>query len=283
MSKSEKDIHYQFIELLVYWQGTIYTTDLINYFKISRQQAHKYLSHYQGIHPNNLLYCQSSKAFLATSQFRLYCISDDVAPYLDWLSQTSLTQSFNHYEACNKTLTDNSLRIPNRQVSPEIMRGLVSAIKQSRRIDVNYVSLSNPDGDGRVIQPHIFVKTGLRWHLRTFDEKHMGFRDFVLSRFHGCPELLGKATHTVANDLSWNTSVSIILIPAQRLSPKQKIVIEQDYQMQDGKLIVTTRAALAQYFIQAMQLNTKMIEADPCAQQIVLSNMNDIKPWLFNT
>ena len=48
MSKSETDIHFQFIELLVYWQGTVNTTDLINYFKISRQQAQKkYLSQYQ--------------------------------------------------------------------------------------------------------------------------------------------------------------------------------------------------------------------------------------------
>lgn len=162
------------------------------------------------------------------------------------------------------------------------MRSLVSAIKQQRRVEVNYVSLSNPDGEGRIIQPHIFVKTGLRWHLRAFDEKHMEFRDFVLSRFCGEPELLDKATHTTEQDHGWNTYIELILIPDQRLNPKQKAVIEQDYQMQKGQLIIETRAALAQYLLQEMQVNIKFHDEYPEAQQLVLVNKDDIKQWLFN-
>ncbi|WP_340677806.1 WYL domain-containing protein [Paraglaciecola sp.] len=284
MDKSETDIHYQFIELLSYWQGSVNTTALIEQFKISRQQAHKYLSQYQQRHPANLSYCQSSKAFLPTAQFCLYAISDDATPYLDWLSQVMPSQSLSGNDVSHQPVfTDTSLSLPTRPVSPQVMRGLVAAIKQQRRIEVDYVSLTNPDGEGRIIQPHIFVKTGLRWHLRAYDEKHKEFRDFVLSRFRGEPELLDKATHTAKQDQGWNTTVSIILIADQRLSPQQKAVIEQDYQMQNGQLVIETRAALTQYLLQALQLNTKMIEPDPCAQQIILSNPNDIKPWLFNT
>lgn len=282
MSHSETDIHFQFIELLAYWQGAVNTTDLINYFKISRQQAQKYLSSYQKYYPLNIEYSQSRKVFVPTIQFRLSCIGDDVTPYLDWLSQNALVLSSEHEELNSKALTNTSLRLPNRLVSPETMRGLVSSIKLQRRIEVNYVSLTNPDGEGRIIQPHIFVKTGLRWHLRAFDEKHMQFRDFVLSRFHGNPELLDKATHTAEQDTGWDTFIPLILTPDPRLSAKQKMVIEQDYQMQNGHLKIKTRAVLVQYLLQALQLNLTTIKADPCAQQIVISNPNDIKPWLFS-
>ena len=211
-----------------------------------------------------------------------------LTPYLDWLSHSSLALSFNHTDANNTsntshtTLTNTSLRLPNRIVSPEIMRGLVTAIKQQRRIDVNYVSLSNPDGEGRIIQPHIFVKTGLRWHLRAYDEKHKQFRDFVLSRFRGCPEIIDSATHNSDQDQGWHTFIELVFAPDTRLNSAKKKVIEQDYQMTNGQLVVLVRAALAQYLIQEMQVNIKFHDELPEAQQLVLVNKHDIKQWLFN-
>jgi hypothetical protein len=74
----------------------------------------------------------------------------------------------------------------------------------------------------------------------------------------------------------------MIFSPDSRLSPEQKNVIEQDYQMQDGKLVTSTRAALAQYLLQDMQVNIKFHDAIPEAQQLILVNLNDIKQWLFN-
>lgn len=282
MSRDVENIHFKFIELLAYWQGTVNTTDLINHFKISRQQAQKYLSYYKQCYPGNIDYSQSSKALVPTTNFRLFCIGDDVTPYLDWLSQNALVLSNDSHRISPKALTNTSLHLPNRLVCPDTMRGLVAAIKQQRRIEVNYISLTNPDGEGRIIQPHIFVKTGLRWHLRAFDEKHKQFRDFVLSRFHGSPDLLDKATHTAEQDADWNTFISLILTPDPRLSSKQQTVIEHDYQMQQGQLEINTRAVLVQYLLQELHLNTTTVKADPCAQQIVISNPNDIKPWLFS-
>jgi predicted DNA-binding transcriptional regulator YafY len=62
----------------------------------------------------------------------------------------------------------------------------------------------------RIIQPYIFVKTGLRWHLGVFVEKHQKFRGFVLSRFRGQPEILNNATHNAALDIVWNSSIEIV-------------------------------------------------------------------------
>jgi len=250
----------------------------MQHFSVSRTQAQKYFKTYQADYPDNLIYDNSLKGFKPSKTFTSHCISSDVNEYLDWLNNSGELAAPMH----NTRFTNASLSLPVRQVLPEVMRGLISAIKHQKRLEVDYVSLANPNSEGRIIQPHIFVKTGLRWHLRAFDEKHQQFRDFVLSRFRGQPETLDNATHQATLDIAWNSSIEMVFSPDSRLSPEQKNVIEQDYQMQDGKLVTKTRAALAQYLLQDMQVNIKFHDAIPEAQQLILVNFSDIKQWLFN-
>jgi hypothetical protein len=278
MEAPDKDIHHTFIELLAYWQGQVNATDLVKHFQRTRTQVQKYIQSYKNKYPDNLLYDHSKKAFIPSSSFIRYCISGNVNQYLHWLDTNDVPTA----QTSTATLTHTSLNIPPRQVSPQVMRGLVMAIKRQYRLDVDYVSLTNPDSNGRVIQPYMFVKTGLRWHLRAFDEQHQQFRDFVLSRFRGEPELLDKATQDTNQDRAWSEYIDLIFEPDSRLTPDQKRVLEQDYQMVNGQLAIKTRAALASYVIQEMQVNIKFHDADPTAQQLVLANKKDIKQWLFN-
>ncbi|MCD8514180.1 MAG: WYL domain-containing protein [Nitrincola sp.] len=157
----------------------------------------------------------------------------------------------------------------------------MQAIREQTLLEVDYVSLSNPDREGRIIAPHSFAKTGLRWHLRAWCEKSQEYRDFVLSRFRGIPDLEGKSQKTGEDDTAWHTFIDVIFAPDPRLTPAQKEVIEADYQMQNGQLRINTRACLAQYVIQEMQVNIKMLDPDPKAQQLILVNKDDISEWLF--
>lgn len=45
----------------------------------------------------------------------------------------------------------------------------------------------------RLIAPHTLIYTGMRWHVRACCEKNRQYRDFVLSRLRGVPELLDKS------------------------------------------------------------------------------------------
>ncbi len=56
-----------------------------------------------------------------------------------------------------------------------------------------------------------------------------------------------------------------------------------DYQMENDQLHINTRAALANYLLKEMQVNTKYLDGTPEAQQLVLVNRDDIKQWLFNS
>lgn len=274
------DIEQRFwlIELLVYWEGRVNTTSLVDYAGLSRQQVSADLKAYQQKQPNNLQYNPSFKAYLPAAGFTRTLISNDVVEYLNWIRSPSVLL----HQPAQRHLPNTSLELPARTVTPQIMRALVTAMREQRRVEVDYVSLSNPNRQGRIIAPHTFVSTGMRWHLRAWCEKSQDYRDFVLSRFRGAPDVMDKTSHTGQQDKAWNTQVTLILQPDPRLPQEKRAVLEHDYQMQDGQLQVTTRGCLVNYLLREMQINTKMLDGTPEAQQLVLVNAVDIKPWLFD-
>src|SRR5690554_755581 len=264
----------ELLELIAYWEGRVNSTLLTRHFGLSRQQASGILSRYNALAPGNLYYSSSAKAYLANETFAPLYISADATDYLNWLNT-------GHLSGPHARLPHEDLQLPPRQVSVAVMRGLIIAIREQRRLEVDYVSLSNPNREGRIIAPHTFVKTGLRWHLRAWCEKSKNYRDFVLSRFRGTPQLLNKTAHTGEQDTAWHTEVTVVLQPDPRLSAAKRQVLEEDYQMHQSKLHITTRACLVQYLLNEMQINIKVLDGTPEAQQLVLVNKHDIKEWLF--
>lgn len=121
----------------------------------------------------------------------------------------------------------------------------------------------------------------MRWHVRAFCEKNGDYRDFVLSRFRGELEPLGKSDWTREMDAGWSTQVVITIEPDSRLNQSQREIIETDYGMTKGQLVIPTRGALAQYVLQRYQLDPHKIQPRASAQQIVVANLDELKPWLY--
>ncbi|MBB1270225.1 WYL domain-containing protein [Shewanella sp. SR44-3] len=262
------------IELLAWWEGSVSNKQLQDEFAISRQQAYQDLKDYQQHCPDNLIAVNGG--YQVSPQFSANYLSLDVAQYLQWFSTGSLmlAQQVNPLTSL--------LSIPKRSVSVVVMRQLIKAIRYQQRLEVDYVSLSNPENDGRIFHPHTFVNTGLRWHVRGYCEKSRDYRDLVLSRFSGEGDILGDSEHKVEDDKAWQTFILLIIQADPRLSAAQQAVLANDYQMEGGQLIINTRAALANYLLQELHINTKMLDGTPEAQQLVLVNINEVKPWLFN-
>lgn len=264
-------------ELIGWWEGAVNSTTICNQFDVSVSQSKNDLSTYRNLAPDNFYYSASLKAFIPNRQFQFKFITGDVNEYLDWMHLETKP-----VKPSLQKLKLHALVIPSRKVMAPIIRVLVAALRQQRKVDVDYVSVTNPDRQGRNIVPHHFVKTGLRWHLRAYCEKTKSYRDFVLSRFRGEPELLGKSEHGLENDDGWNTFLTITLKPEPRLPIEKQEVISSDYSMQNGLLHLKTRACLAQYLLQEMQINTRKIEISPEAQQLVIVNEDEVRPWLFD-
>lgn len=107
----------------------------------------------------------------------------------------------------------------------------------------------------RIIAPHTLVFNGVRWHVRAYCEKNRDFRDFVLSRFHGVPELVGSAAQSEKDDENWQTYVTIRIKPDTRLSKAQRKVVAEEYGMKRSVLALRTRGPLVQYVLKQLQID----------------------------
>ncbi|MDA9557389.1 WYL domain-containing protein [Vibrio sp.] len=268
------------IEIIALWEGRLTTKHLCDSFDIGRQQASKDINLYiNEIAPDNLRYDKSLRGYAPTDAFRPYFTQGHASEYLILLnlnhklvkpnSHTSLTAS----QLC-------SVSPPPRSIKPEIMRAIIRAISEKKRLEIEYRSLDNPEGETRVIAPHSLIETPLRWHVRAYCEKNKTFRDFVLSRFIDTPSLLDLSPYTIDDDDDWCTPIQLILEPDSRLADNQRNLIEQDYGMKEGKLELDTRLALMNYLIQSLGLSLFSTNPQANFQQITIQNFQEIKNTL---
>ncbi|WP_426416643.1 helix-turn-helix transcriptional regulator [Aestuariirhabdus sp. LZHN29] len=274
-------LRYRLIEIVALWEGRLTTNHLITAFGIGRQQASKDINFYaREIAPLNLEYDQQLKGYKPTADFHPQLTSGTADEYLHLLNRNRDLNST--FETLNiNTAHMEVLSVPSRAIEPEVLRTIIYAARKQQRLEVDYVSVSDPNREGRIITPHTLVYNGMRWHVRAWCEKHGDYRDFVLSRFRGTPETLSASKHGVESDSDWNRRVTIKIRPDTRLSPEQRKVVARDYGMQRNLLTLETRAALVQYALKLMQLDPASIDSDPRAQQIIISNLAELKPYLF--
>ncbi|NWF08294.1 WYL domain-containing protein [Pseudomonas salomonii] len=274
-------LRYRLIETVVWWEGRLTTGHLIQSFGISRQQASKDINTYITEHaPKNLTYDKQLKGYVPSKHFKPLFIDDSASAYLHLLNQTHSRAP--HVEGLALAYAHTMvLEVPDRTIRPEILRPLLKACRHSEVIEVEYVSLANPNPETRLIAPHTLVYTGMRWHVRAYCEKNREYRDFVLSRLRGLPEFERKTDNLISADEDWNTEVEVIIEPDSRLKPEQKAIIEVDFGMREGVLVIPTRRALVKYVLQRFQIDPKKLDPKAAAQQIVVKNLDDLKPWLY--
>lgn len=250
---------YQVIEALLLWEGKLNARQLMEYFDTSRPTAQKYISEYKQLNPTG---------FEFVSQQRAHIANDDFAPKFIDLAFSTYHALFNTQSQCAISSLVHTLPQVHRNISPQLVRPILQAIRYRLRLDIGYISLSSPEFEDRIIQPHSLVFDGSRYHVRAFCEKNQDYRDFVLSRFSGEFAFEGEATHSETQDTLWQTEVELVVCPDHRLTELQKMVIAHDYQMVAQKLVLNTRAALLKYLLQHLRLDIYQAAAEQ--QQIVI-------------
>ncbi|MGE8045563.1 helix-turn-helix transcriptional regulator [Pseudomonas monteilii] len=275
-------LRYRLIETVAWWEGRLTTGHLMQSFGISRQQASKDINTYIGEHASrNLTYDKRIKGYVPTPHFNPRFIDLSASAYLDMLAQNN--ERAPHIEGLKLAYAHTlMLQVPDRSIQPEVLRPLLQACREGLRLEVEYVSLANPEPETRLIEPHTLIHTGMRWHIRAYCEKNSAYRDFVLSRIRGKPDLLEGNGNGIEGDSVWNTAVSVILKPDPRLDATQKAIIEGDYGMLNGRLEIPSRQALVKYVLQRYQIDPKNLDPKPEAQQIVIANLSELKPWLYD-
>ncbi|AYF15415.1 TPA: helix-turn-helix transcriptional regulator [Vibrio parahaemolyticus] len=271
---------YRMIEIIALWEGRLNTNHLIQSFGIGRQQASKDINTYLvDVAPGNLIYDKRLKGYKPSDSFVPKLTSGHADEYLHILSRSEdMAVTFADLNMGFENTT--MVRPVTRSISPEILRPLVQAIREKKRVDICYTSLKDGECSGRIISPHTLVCTPLRWHVRAYCEHAGGFRDFVLSRIHGIPDINEQATYDKHADELWITKVNVDIVPDPRLNEKQKKVIEKDYAMSDGVLSIATNASLIRYVLDAYSIDIHTQKSNPQGQQIVLGNLSELTNYL---
>lgn len=256
-----KSTRFDFIEQLAWWEGQINASHLMAKFNITRASASNVLKDYRAQYPNNLTYNASTKACLPTGNFLGHCDLRQFDHYLNAIASEKNDTKL--------TLCAFEVAAPLRNIHAEQVRPILKAIREKLAIDIGYISLSSPDYLDRIIEPHALIFDGLRWHVRAYCRKNQAFRDFTLSRFNGQATFEGKATHSAKQDQRWQTFVDVVIQPDPRLNSKQQAIIANDFQMQNGTKIISTRAALVNYLL--LRLRIDGYKNTPEEQQIILT------------
>jgi len=193
-------LRYRFIETIALWEGRLTTRHLCDTFGIGRQQASKDINNYiREVGAGNLEYDKFLKGYKPTDNFQPQVTQGLADEYLHLMARNN--ELMNVFESLSLNMANvEVLSLPVRDVKPEVLRPIMQAARQQKRLDVDYVSINNPDREGRIIVPHTLVYTGLRWHVRAWCEKNQEYRDFVLSRFRDIPEIMDDAEHGIAGD-----------------------------------------------------------------------------------
>lgn len=268
----------EFIDFRLQWEGQLNRSDLIEHFGISVPQASADIASYTDLAPANLAYDRSARVYVATPGFVPVFSTSTAEHYLNDLLalSTGVLDSGGSFVGWAPGVAIAAS--PTRAVSAKVLVSVVRAIRGQGDIEVLYQSMSRPDPIWRRISPHSLGHDGFRWHVRAFCHNRGAFRDFVFARIL---EIRAYEDHQKVEqeDFAWHSKVKLILVPNSGLSQSKRKVVELDYAMSGGQVVLETRQAMLYYVLQRLGLSRDG-ELRPEAQQIQLKNVAEVKAIL---
>ncbi|HLD68639.1 MAG TPA: WYL domain-containing protein [Pseudomonas sp.] len=281
--KHEVLLRLRAIELIAFWEGRLITTQLMDWFGVSRQQASLDINRYNSeFNPDALIHSPAAKGYVPAPGFQPVLTSGHINEYMELVGGQSSQPMTQVLEAYPGVAT---VQLPDRAVRPEVVRELIKACRNAGSLKIIYASMHNPQPHERVISPHTLVYTGFRWHVRAWCHKRQDFRDFLLSRIDRTPKPCDESTPTVESDSFWNEKITLTLHPNTLLSDAQKALVERDFGIPEGRLQLTVRKALAHYTLQRYQAAVSEQEAERVHEhplQLTPADRAKLEPYLFS-
>lgn len=233
-----------FLDFRLYFLGELRRTDVTERFGTAPAGATRDIAQYKEIAPGNLALDPATKVYRPTSSF---------SPVFEHQPQrvlTALSQGFgdglgDKLEAMVPCSLPMPLSVPKLDVLAPISR----ALKAGMPAHIQYVSVESGKSS-RDIVPLALVYNSVRWHVRAFDRKSRGFRDFVLTRISKAEVLDGsEVTREEASesDVQWTRVIELELVPHPSHPRKEAVLM--DYDMPDGVLYLKVRAVHAGYLM----------------------------------
>lgn len=238
------------IDFKLYFLGELRRADVVDRFGTGPAAATRDIAQYKEIAPANLVLDKVSKVYHPTEQF---------SPLFEHSPQRVLTAlSHGFGEGAGevlKSMVRCEFPTPLSRPKMSVLAPITRAINRGKAVRLAYTSAESGRTE-REIVPIALVDTGTRWHVRAFDRKRKGFRDFVLTRMES-PVVLEASPiseeEQAEKDVQWSRIIELELVPHPKY-PRPELV-KMDYDMPDGVLHVTVRAANAGYILRSLSID----------------------------
>jgi predicted DNA-binding transcriptional regulator YafY len=266
---------FMLLEARVIWAGQIRLGDLRDAFDISTRKAEKDLQRYRELCPHNLQLDIETGVYAADDRFEPAFLRGTAQEFLSVLRNHDLAQDLPLAMAAAGHVPAETLDLPEREFDVRVLQRISAAVREQRWLTIEYQSMNRPDPRRLEIAPHALAYAG-RWHARAYSLEHQGFRDFLLSRILGLPELGEKSRYVGEQDWDWRNHVTVRVGPHPGLTAPQRRVVEHDYGMRLGQLEKTLRLALVPYYLKLLNVGRGDGERAAAEQQIVLLNQAEL-------
>ena len=276
----------QFIEILAWYTGVVTRSAVARAFGNSDAAATKDLKLYNDLAPGNLVYNHNVFGFVPHDSFQPLFADLSPAVVLPILAANLAVTNGPYGSDPIYGIPTNALPLPTRLPNRHTLAQITRAIHRRSKLRIQYRSLSDQDSSkDRIVEPHTLVDTGLRWHMRAYQETSYDFRDFVLSRISEAECLDTPAESNMQYDDDWVEYVSLRLAPHAGLDAAQRHSLLLDYGTNDEVIEITVLRALLGYLLQRLNIDTTPDHSlNPHAYQLMLLNRDEIEPfaaWAF--
>ncbi len=257
-----------FIDFSLLFKGSINRKELTEKFEMGMANATRDLALYKELVPENIDFDAKNRTYLQAKTF---------SPLFNYNSKQTLAKLAHKISDG----FDGVLEIPFPVDAPYqlnvpdifIVAKLVQAILKQKVVSIIYTSLTS-GSKAREIVPHTIVDNGLRWHVRGFDRASGEFRDFVITRISKVTlkESKIETFEEEINDHQWVRFMDLVIVPHPN-NVKYPQAIMMDYGMENGKLELKVRAAIAGYLLRRWNID--------CSKEATLTG-GEYQLWLRN-
>lgn len=260
----------RWIEDRLWWHGSFKRSEAVERFGISPQQASQDISVYQHIRPESAKLDPSSKSYLRAAAAQPVFPKD---PFR-WIDEEMAESA--------PVLPLERLPSPSHRTDPGVMSALLTSFNSKQALSIEYQSMSRGEMSTRVICAHHIVDANHRHHVRAWDSLRGQFADFVIGRIMSAQPSLNYPWVDGLADQLWHEQVAIVLEPAPGLTQAQRLIVEKDYGMVNGRVEISVRRALVTYVAASLGILNEIQNANNSRmnQDFRCANVADLKKFV---
>lgn len=238
---------FEAIEILLLWERRVSRSRLLSLFDVHETLASRDIANYRLQYPDACEPEMASKSYIASWGLRPQLTKGTFDEY------QRLIGAFRGFEGGAVSVPFEHSQVDATAVRYPVFSLIHQAISLGRCIQVQYRSMTHPQGLERAIRPHALIQAGPRWHVRAFCAKVQEFRDFNLGRISAVSASERDDLEVGEQDRDWHQMISIRLVPHRGLSAAQAMMVRDEYMGGTVAKVFNVRASMAKYLIQSFR------------------------------